>query len=56
METHFTNIIGNMILLCQQTDPILKPYFSTLVLRSAIYGFTGADDIAAQQQALWNVC
>lgn len=49
------SIMGKMILLCDQRALPLKPFFTRLVIRSAMESFTSGANVASRQQGLWAV-
>ena len=55
MESSFVQIIGSMLLLCGRGSAPCKPFFTKLVIHSALGSFTGAEDQAARREAIWAV-
>lgn len=55
IEKNYVNIVGQMILIIDEGSQAPEPYFTKLVVHSAISSFTAGRDHATKQANLWEV-
>lgn len=55
MDDAFVAVVGHMLLLCDSGSCPSKPFFTGLVIQSAIGSYTRGRDQAAKQAHTWEV-